>query len=308
MKQNVTPKSALRALLIVCCVLASGCQQLPTTAKRNASFAPFQNVKLYDTWVGRPISAQSYLMLRTAFLADDRKENKFGFGLAAAIDRRGYYLTAAHCVRGDKISLRAIYKLPAPGSNGEVSSAPGEALVVWKGDVDRGEPDLAILYSPRPPETVFEWEPEIKYGGAVFSAGNSYERKAFKGFEMVATAGKLLPSIVVPPLPSRWSYLVTTAPLQPGDSGGALATTEGRLLAINFNRHPRLLGPNLAVAIRPDLAWLGAKLDEDYARRTGTPVALFWARPNPSEYLADLLIARLHEREAARMAAGEPND
>ncbi len=77
---------------------------------------------------------------------------------------------------------------------------------------------------------------------------------------------------------------------------------------MNYQSRTRRLTADWAVASRPDLAWLNAKLDADYARRAGTPVAQFWARPNPAEYLADLLIARLHEREAARMAAGEPND
>jgi hypothetical protein len=82
------------------------------------------------------------------------------------------------------------------------------------------------------------------------------------------------------------------------------------LLGINYaERRGRFSGPRITYASRPDLAWLGRIIDEDFARRPAdNPVAAFWRRPDQAEYLARLLVDGLRELETARLAANAPED
>lgn len=288
-----------RAIFIVACASlagGAGCHQAPTTAQRNASYERHAAARVHDDRIGATISIHDYVLLRTAGLG--RSEGgKSSFGLAAALDRRGYYLTAAHCVPEDKVSVYVVHPSSQSEKNGGAAFVHQTMEVVWRGDLSRGEPDLAILYHPRPPEAVFAWASEMKPGEVVFAGGTNYDRREITSLGLGCIAGQLLGTAEHTSSARPWTQVVSTVPMHPGDSGGPLVTAEGRLLGINAFYHPRKLGADLASAVRPDLAWLRGALDADYARRAGTPATVFWTRPDPAGHLADLLIDRLRDLE-----------
>src|SRR5580658_2775973 len=125
-------------LLLVPCFLSAGCVHYNTSEKRDASFLPYAGAK-----VG-PVSLREFLLARSAVLfegaqlsvtvsaADSRmvwiKGAVSRIGEAAAIDRRGYFLTAAHCVKKGPFSLLFLDK-------GRLVAQP--ARVVWRGDISK---------------------------------------------------------------------------------------------------------------------------------------------------------------------------
>ena len=103
----------MRPLAFLILVQVVGCAGLPTDAQREASFEPYHAL----TVAGQPMAA--FVMERTAILVvsdsiepdDTAAEGGFRYALppnkrtsnleqslAVAIDRRGYFMTAYHCV------------------------------------------------------------------------------------------------------------------------------------------------------------------------------------------------------------------
>src|ERR1035438_10391578 len=94
-------------LLVILCLFCAGCVHYSTPAERDASFSPYKDVK-----VGQE-SLRKYLLDRSAalFMAEELDTTRVNTnfirilntstwrGTAAAIDRCGYFLTAAHCVK-----------------------------------------------------------------------------------------------------------------------------------------------------------------------------------------------------------------
>jgi hypothetical protein len=289
----------------------AGCYHPSSTPERKASFAPYADLKLDEPSIGRPVSLEGYLALRSGLLTRAGTTG-VSVGSVAAIDSRGYYLTAAHCVEGKAVGLQV------PCVTIDRSSTPPvvkievtfrTAEVVWRGDVAKGEPDLAVLYDRRPPDAVFSWETDPKAGVSVVGAGVDYEKRIVD-FTAGGLGGKLLGTQTMKSPIGPWTGLVTSLPAHAGDSGGAVATIDGHLLGITYAvRLGRFSGPRTTYASRPDLAWLRRIIDEDFAHRPAdNPVAAFWRRPDQAEYLARLLVDGLRELETARLAANAPED
>lgn len=297
----------------------SGCQHVSTTAERDASFAPYAESKIPDAQFGGEIDFRSYTAFRTALVVVlGSKPSGLGAGSAAAIDGRGYYLTAAHAAPGDTAFLQVWHNFPRKTSPQKPRFTLEEARIVWRGDVGKGEPDLALLYTSRPPELVFEWSSEITLNSPAVSTGLNYEKKFAGGFTSGAAAGKLLNSETRTTSTPPWFLLTGNLPLHSGDSGGPLTTVAGRLLGINYAAGsflrlmpfpPRTPRAWISLSVRPNLDWLHHLIDEDYAKRSNAPaIAAFWKRPDAAQFLARKLLDRLREIEASRLARGAPED
>ncbi len=261
--------------LLVFCLFSAGCVRYSTPAKRDASFSPYAGAK-----VGQ-VSLREFLLARSAVLFEGGQlsvtvsgtNSRFlwiqgtisAFGAAAAIDRRGYFLTAAHCVKKGPITLVFL-------DQGQLEAQ--SARVVWRGDVSKKEPDLAVLQVSLPLQEVFDWTPAFTNGESIVAVGVS--PVPHQPMKTQCMAGKILriaggPEAVVP----HYTRISHDAPLHHGDSGGPLVSIDGRLVGINCNLDLEFqwkhfsIEPVFADAQRPDLEWLGQLIQQDATRQSG---------------------------------------
>src|ERR1035438_9985451 len=170
--RSKTTGAAAGILLLIFCFLSGGCVRDNTSARRDASFLPYAGTK-----VGQ-VSLREFLRARSAVLFEGDqlsvpasgtnsrivwiKGTIFGIGSAAAIDRRGYFLTAAHCVEKGTFLLLFFDK-------GQLQAQP--ARVVWRGDDSKKQPDLALLQVSFPLQDVFEWTPTFTNRERIVAVG-----------------------------------------------------------------------------------------------------------------------------------------
>jgi S1-C subfamily serine protease len=186
------------------------------------------------------------------------KGKKYGNAVALAND--GYFLTAAHVVESkDKMVLY----LRCPYEDQQVSYPAPEQVFVG----NRPDFDLALICINDPVGTVCEWSAEPpKVGDAVFSGSGVSNKPA---------AGHVLKVEKVNANDGYEHYRIRhDAPLRPGDSGGPLFTTDGKLGGINYSSRfsPLTLKYLAGVSIRPDPRFI-ANLIEAHRKKMGKPVA-----------------------------------
>ncbi len=252
-------------------LLNAGCQFRQSEATRAGSFAPY---------VGRPIGqvdAATYLESRVALLVSSEHDvaTKWragdwhvpvgsGMGCATAVDSRGYYLTAGHCV-GPKFIYLIIY---------DSYSRNGWALrarVVWQGESKKGQPDLAILHVQRTLDHTFDWADGVPKDGTVMAVGLAWTNRPsrnLRGLELMG--GRILDDRKLKGKEGD-SNVATDVPLQPGDSGGPLLDSEAHLIGINVAGTPPAVHVLLPkrffpmLATRPNRKWLQETIEADVA-------------------------------------------
>jgi len=256
--------------LLIFCFFSAGCVHYSTPAGRDASFSPYAGTK-----VGQ-VSLREFLLARSAALFEGDqlsvtssgtnsrilwiKGTVSGIGAAAAIDRRGYFLTAAHCVKNGPISLVFHDK-------GQMVAQP--ARVVWCGDVSKKEPDLAILQVSLPLQFVFDWMPAVTNGASIVAVGVGpvphqpiMQTQCMAGNILRLAQGS---EAVLP----HYICITHDAPLHHGDSGGPLVSTDGHLVGINCSVDVELQWKHFSIepvsgdAQRPDLEWLSQLIRQD---------------------------------------------
>jgi S1-C subfamily serine protease len=257
-------------------LMCAGCVTRTTTnAERKASMKPYEEV----TVGSEPM--HNYIVARSAFLigAEQLKvlpaiktaatyrrnfrvqSSNVHCGTASAIRSDGYFLTAAHNIQGAAPHL-AFYQ------DGRIQFY--RSRVVWRGDVEKREPDLAVLHVPTRLKAVLKWAPQAERGMLAFAGGLDCE--AGPKFKLVTLSGQV--SGVAKP--SRFHPGRTTifhrSPVHVGDSGGPLVTDQGKLLGINVELRPSsvfrgLRATPLSVAHRPDIDWLNRIIAADAAEQ-----------------------------------------
>jgi len=262
-------------LLVILCLFCAGCVHYGTSAERDASFSPYKDAK-----VGRE-SLRKYLVDRSAvLLLADRLDTTFfstnsfriantnaWHGTAAAIDRRGYFLTAAHCVKKGQFWLAFL-------QDGKLQAE--HARIVWRGDVEKQEPDLAILSVSLPIGHAFEWASDFTNGTPVVDVGMSLDDHS-RVLKTQCMAGKILKiSDRSGNSPPHYTVISHDSPLRHGDSGGPLVLSDGRLLGINvsemldFHWSHLSFEPEHGEAHRPNLVWLRKVIDKDAALQSSS--------------------------------------
>ncbi len=188
------------------------------------------------------------------------------YGTAAVIDSRGYFVTAAHCVEEQEIY--AFY----PDSKNNF--APQKIRIVWKGNPSRKDFDFAIFHVKAPPARIFHWSDSFENGEAVFSAGNTLNQQkegttgpmfnldSFKG-ELEGSDARIFKGIAYQRISHR-------SPIPKRNSGGPLVNGKGKLIGINYSGAYSFKSSSesetpVSKAIRPDLKWLKAIIEKDYA-------------------------------------------
>jgi S1-C subfamily serine protease len=271
-------------LLLSLCLACAGCVHYSTPKERDASYSAYRDSKVGQESLRKYVIARSAALfmardLQTAPVSADTMwiSNSIGwYGTAAAIDQRGYFLTAAHCAKRGKFWL-------AFQRDGKLQIEP--ARVVWRGDVKRRDPDLAILCVSRPIRQAFDWATGFTNESPVIAVGLSLDDRSH-ALKTQCMAGRILKISEESNAESAGYEVVDhSSPLHHGDSGGPLVLPDGRLLGINVNEtldfHLSRLSfePAHGGTHRPNLAWLRKVIDADAAlqsvsRHTPSPQPL----------------------------------
>jgi S1-C subfamily serine protease len=267
------PSRFARAIQLSLCLCCASCTHYSTTDDRDASFSSYRAAKVGQVNLRQFLIARSAVLVETEQLRASSSDTNAGIayvagtnawrGNAAAIDRRGYFLTAAHCVRKGSFWLAFL-------NEGKIQVQP--ARVVWRGDPSKAHPDLALLKVSFPLQQVFDWASECTNGSPVLAVGSI---RSIKGRQPVVRtqcmAGKVLRLEECRFKSPPFALIYHNLPLRHGDSGGPLVSTGGRLVGINVGGK---VGPNwkhLSIepryywAQRPDFEWLQAIISQDAA-------------------------------------------
>ena len=252
------------------CLFCAGCVHYRTPAERDASFVPYQEVKVGQEGLRKYLVERSATLIVAAELDPTCVSTNFvrfgnlitWRGAAAAIDQRGYFLTAAHCLEQGQFWVA----FPRAGK-----IQVERARIVWRGNVAKQEPDLAVLSIATPLDQVFDWAAEWTNGTTILDVGLSYNGHS-RVVKTQCMAGKILRSSDGPGTsPPLFTVITHDSPLRHGDSGGPLVLSDGRLLGINVSgeigvqwRH-LLIEPLYYQAHRPNLEWLREVIDKDAA-------------------------------------------
>jgi serine protease Do len=213
-----------------------------------------------------------------------------GAGSAVALTPDGFLLTSAHVVRG-------------PGGAGRVAFVDGRELNFGVVGLDRLS-DLAVLRADGDdltPAVLGEAE-ALRVGQLVVAIGNP------NGFAGSVTAGVV--SALGRSLPARSGRTVryidnviqTDAALNPGNSGGALVDSHGRVVGINTAVAG--VGLGLAVPINPTTRQIiGALMRDGRVRRAYIGIA---GGPRPLPPQARIRLDRAGGLEVVEVAEGSP--
>ncbi|HEU5486367.1 MAG TPA: trypsin-like peptidase domain-containing protein [Microlunatus sp.] len=202
-----------------------------------------------------------------------------GAGSASVLTEDGYLLTSAHVVDGARLARAAF-----------VDGTEQDATVVGRDPLS----DLAVLraHGPVPPPVQLGDAGRLRIGQLVVALGNPL------GLAGSVTAG--IVSGLGRSLPTRRGRVVdeviqTDAALNPGNSGGALADSAGRVVGVNTAVAG--IGVGLAVPINPTTERIIAALIADgRVRRAWLGIA---GAPAP---LSPPLVTKLRRRTGVRVA------
>lgn len=178
------------------------------------------------------------------------------YGSAASLGG-GYFLTAAHV-----LSSRQGWMMSWKAGSGLVSE---RYRVVWKSDLP--ECDLALLYVPVPsPGLPLASPADLRPGQPLFSFG-------FGNGSPRAAGGRLISYEPCGGAGGDYFEVVHGSPMEPGDSGGAVVTADGKLAGIQscadyhwWSAFGRAWVRSRSVAQLPDAAWIARLIAEDRKR------------------------------------------
>lgn len=260
--------------------LGTGCASVKkvTDQERTQSFAPLESLA-----VGTD-SLHDYILKRTGVLVvaelasfehlDDnrvtitaRAPQKLIYGSAAPVDRRGYFVTAAHCLEGPAVGVTFLTQ-----TGMEVK----QARIVFKGDPASSVSDFAVLHVPVKLDHVLDWGTEFGPGETVVSSGikrtgTARRSKSAKiGYSVDPVGGHIAKAVRETADGVGYHYILHDSPLAPGNSGGPMIDQKGRLIGVNIEgaaAHPAFHDPKrrYAIAVRPDLDWLKRVIEADAA-------------------------------------------
>ncbi len=161
----------------------------------------------------RPLdaAASSVVEIRTFTTNEQGQTEEEGTGSGIAVTHDGYVLTCLHVV---KDAGQIVVQI------GDIRT---EALVMARDE----ELDLALLLIDRELPTIATWadSQKLQSGDAVYAIGFPYDMAKFVRRGIIASPHFVFPGEYSP-------FIVTDAPVNPGDSGGGLFNLKGELLGI----------------------------------------------------------------------------
>jgi S1-C subfamily serine protease len=177
------------------------------------------------------------------------------FGLAAAVARDGYFLTAAHLV-GDPLG----YLVFDDGKRMRLEQARAVAV--------QSDPkthiDFAVLHVEAQLEQVFMLSPTAPELHSEAMGVGLRKRASPVDLHLTAEAAFLAGRITYSNSSADGSRVLwTDMPTREGDSGGPLLDGEGRLLGVHSATGRTLMGRQIAMATCPAERWLNEVLERD---------------------------------------------
>ncbi|MDF1826470.1 MAG: serine protease [Verrucomicrobiales bacterium] len=279
-------------LSIVALVLLGSCKVTDVSdEEQSASLKPYSDHKIEGSAIEDYFSGRTAILIGADGLEinEEKEESSSGssetrdisvrvkldsgermeVGTAAAIDARGYFVTAGHCLDG-----REIYALYT-NKNKEVVIE--KAHPVWVRASSLSEIDFALFRVDGDPFGTFKWAGSFKSEEAVFSAGttvnvNRDEDPPFH-FKTDSFAGVLKKSREVKFEKTKFQLIWHRSPVRRGNSGGPFVNEKGELLGVNYaatGSIRRAAGAEVTptgLAIRPDQEWIRNLIEEDWAGR-----------------------------------------
>jgi S1-C subfamily serine protease len=176
----------------------------------------------------------------------------FDIGSATAVATDGYFLTAGHCV-----VRQPIFLMHASSAGPSIL----RARIVWRPPVN-SSCDVAVLKVDYATPDIFTFaDPALLQSGldVVTSGANG-----LAGGTLTASSLSLVPATAKTPTVLAVFH---NAPLAEGDSGGPLATLDGKLVGVEVLARAVFWGVTQGVALRPDPAWLQKTIADDRAGR-----------------------------------------
>ncbi len=267
------------AFALGCFVGCKTVEPLPVTdAVRDASFVPFKGVMVGNELLSRHVQKRTAFLLSGVDLpevtnADETRVRGAGdsggavyYGSAAAIDRRGYFVTAAHCVEDNPDKLRLTFL-----NDGAISVR--QARVVYMGNPLTDNSDFAIVHVPVILSDVFEWADPFGIEDPVMCSGSEQAGDGSqKSFKMVMSGGAIKALENRVDSGNAYEIIRHSAPIYHGNSGGPLVDVQGRLVGVNFSatfsgglmKKPSM---KYSSAIRPDVKWVQQIIAKDWESR-----------------------------------------
>ncbi len=213
-----------------------------------------------------------------------------GAGSAVALTPDGFLLTSAHVVAG-------------PGRNGRAAFVDGRELSFRVVGIDRLS-DLAVLRADGDqlvPATLGEAE-QLRVGQLVVAIGNPNGFAGSVTAGVVSALGRSLPARAGRTVRYIDNVIQTDAALNPGNSGGALVDSAGRVVGINT----AVAGVGLGLAVPINAATrqiIGALMRDGRVRRAYIGIA---GGPRPLPPHARVRVGRAGGVEVVEVAPGSP--
>lgn len=192
--------------------------------------------------------------------------------LAVAIDKRGYFLTAAHVANNPPINLIFF--------DGKQMRVEAARVVASSPKKSKSNIDLAILRVPVDLSDSFDWAdvPNPRAKDVAFEIGS----REISWTESSLTVGTALFAGGLKRIiqyPAGGCLILTDLPTREGDSGGPLFNSSGQLLGVlsgttrrTFFRRP------ISVITRPDTTWVREAIEADQQKQSEN------ATPDKAEY------------------------
>jgi S1-C subfamily serine protease len=277
-----------RLPLLLALMLLTSCSTMTwyerTEAARERSFLPHEGKKLGG------VSLERYILTHTAVLFahhdveasktkngwhldwESSKPDQAYRGLAVPITNDGYFLTARHATSAEDL------KLFLPQGKGRIV----KARVVWRhegqsfgkaGEADL-DPDVAIIHVPTHWDRKVQWASlsEVEKGDAVVAGSRNGDPIAGQFWKQIKPNGDDDSETL--------DWFAHSAPAGPGDSGGPVMLTNGKLLGIHTGAGEAkltflwvLYTRNIGIAIAPDRDRVMQVIEKDRAARAATQPA-----------------------------------
>lgn len=279
-------------LSIAAIALLSSCKVTDISdEEQSASLAPYSEHKIKDSTLDEHFGGRTAFLIGAESLEikdhnqisstedEDTVEASFTIrldpgehlevGTAIAIDPRGYFITAGHCIGGQEIYAAYI--------DHKRESVIEKVEPIWIRESSYPEVDFALFRVEGKPAQTFDWAETFDIGETAFSSGATVkmDEEEDPPFQLTTDsfAGELKKTRDVRFQKTKFQLIWHRSPVRKGNSGGPLVNADGELIGVNYaatSPIKRATGAEITpmgYAIRPDIDWVRNLIEEDWAKR-----------------------------------------